>query len=211
MAGQTSIRKLPFAQAGEPLQQFPAVSQSLAEALDSTLFPPAAGKTPNDSFASYPLGISVLGLTSAVVTAGGWPAGSWQLVTIRRANNDQAAQFLCESTSTGRAEVRYRSGTVAGWSPWFQVVSKDTARGMHAGEYTFTASAALQSRTITFPAGTFQTKPFVVVSGANRDAIFTASAPTKDGFTANVGPLDGAGSVTRRVTWIAVELNGATE
>lgn len=208
MAGQTALRKLPFAQGADPLQAWPAVSESLAELLDASLFAPAT-KAAADRFDTWPLGVSVQSITGAQATAGGWPAGSWQLLTIRRSINDQAAQFLCESASTGNAEVRYRSGTANGWSPWFQVVSKSTARAMHAGTYTFTATAAPVSRAISFPSGTFQTPPFVVVSGSHRDALFTATSVTKDGFSANVDAIAGASSAARRITWHAIELNNA--
>lgn len=70
---------------------------------------------------SYPLGMSVMSLSAAQATAGGWP-GSGTVVTFRRFNDNVAVQwFYANNTVTPQAQ--WRAGNEANnpvWSAWLQ-------------------------------------------------------------------------------------------
>jgi hypothetical protein len=86
---------------------------------------PATGKGVADSPATYPLGMSIMSLTTTQATTGGWPlATTAVVVTFKRYNDDVAAQWWY-ANSTGTPRVWYRLGNTGVWSPWVKVVEAD--------------------------------------------------------------------------------------
>jgi len=207
VTGATPILGLPFAQGGDPFSAWPGVSQALAEKLEQSEF--AGFKPMSAPQTEYPLGVSVMRVTAAQATDGGWPDNlSCVVHTLRREGGDAAYQYWLR-TSSLYPEIRYRAWAPGyTWGRWITVATLNTARAQHAGEYTFDASASNKSKTLAWPAGLFTTRPYVVVSGSTRDATMTATGITATGFSVNMGPEAGANSIARRVTWIAIEMNG---
>lgn len=76
----------------------------------------------------FPMGMSILTLSSTQAAAGGWPLGTSALVTTFRRYNDTVCAQYWQRNSTVTPQILYRVGNDTNtpkWSPWVEIVGPD--------------------------------------------------------------------------------------
>jgi hypothetical protein len=104
--------------------------RSQPQALSTSVYPKTNAMLPG----TYPIGMTIVQMTGAQATSGGWPGGvSGSVVTFRRSGEldaDACASQWFYVTTSVTPKAYYRSGSGTGganaWSPWVQVVGDDT-------------------------------------------------------------------------------------
>lgn len=200
----TTTKGLPFPTGTDRVMDGDDAIAALATALDFT----SAKQLPTTTtaaapFTAYPDGLSVLLLSTANASAGGWPeGGSSHVFTIR--NNDRLSQFWFRNSSSGNIQYRTISNASA-WSPWQMLNVPATA----SGSATLTPSAAdtAVGVAVTFPAGRFAVPPLVfcqwlsaIGNNSSQYQINWPSGITADGFTLQVRRWS---AVATLVGWVA--------
>lgn len=203
MSGTTPNRKVPYALPGDAMVDWPSTAKALADLLDKVVIPQNS-LTNATTVPSYPLGFSVMNLGTAGAQSGGWPRGLSSMVFTFKPGSDRALQIWA-ANNTNSPQVLMRNGQTTVWSAWRPVIDVGLAQAMFVGRWTFPASSAYASQQIQFPAGRFSTPPNVVASGATRDCFISATSITVDGFSLNIGPVDGAPATERTVSFHAIE------
>jgi hypothetical protein len=93
------------------------------------VYKPAA-KGVDDPISTYPIGVSVMAVSGALATAGGWPfAGSAVVVTFNR-SKDAVGEQWWHSNSVTNQRVLYRHGNNAStpqWGAWVQTAGFQSA------------------------------------------------------------------------------------
>lgn len=199
----TTTKKLPYPEPIDPVAGGATAIRNLAEALDFTrIVELTAVDIPNAAapFANYPLGVSLLPVSSAEATAGNWPipAGAGTVVTVKQ--GARAGQwFYLSSTTNARAMFRSLSG--GGASPWGGTGPYGTAIGTATLDGANNPTAPVS---VTFPANRFTVAPRVMAT-----AYSSAWVAVPNTITATSMQLLGrsivASSGTFTVAWQAVQ------
>jgi hypothetical protein len=208
--GGTTGNGYPYPDPTDPLAEGADAIRSLAEALTNRTVTvlPSNSVAESDPFTAYPRGISTVDLSTAAGAS--WPTGSSSTVMTIVAAADRAVQLAYRNTAGTNTFGYYRSGNPSGWSPW---IGATGPFGEAGGSVVFptTAAGAVSSVTVTFPAGTFNRGPNVVISGytaspGNRHV--SAASSTATSFIAYfANDRTDAGAVAAH--WNATQMNSA--
>jgi hypothetical protein len=163
---------------------------------------------------SYPRGLTLMGISGADATAGGWPDGSSCFVlTMMRAGDADAnavgGQLWFVNTATyGNYKVRYR-GAAGNWGAWIDIVDDGMQTTVDSGQYTFNMTTTNQSlsRAITFAAGRFSTTPNTFCNPQTSDpsaVSVSAGSESAHGFTIYFHRTN---NVDTGVRWTAIQKN----
>lgn len=213
MSTRTSITGVTIPDSSDDLGDFlVAVVQGFTD-LQNFLFLPVDSKNASAAHDTYPVGISLLPLSTGT-PATGWPdaAGVALVVTMRRGNSANGAlQLWAAFLSEAEPQIKVRTGAATGWGPWGMVSGPGLPSGTDSGSVTFANNSASETRTVAFAAGVFKTPPNVVVTAQGGG--YTACVPngtiTTAGFTVEIDPQQGGSAMSstadRYVQWIAME------
>lgn len=150
--------------------QWPGIAGQGLIDLENTLNISTDSKSSADTSASWPRGLSVMGVTPNGASSGNWPVSIGGLVfTARRASDATLYQLFFSGANVGLStpvSIHVRLGTGAGWSPWRQIISPGTPTAVATGLVTGAAPAAggTVAMNVAFPAGRFAFTPRVTVS-----------------------------------------------
>lgn len=154
---------------------------------------------------AYPFGLSILPISSAGATSGGWPAAAGTVVTIVRKNNGvQAAQFYFNST---QGWIYVRVGTASNWQAWRPIAGAMLPTAMASGQITINGNSGVRQAVVMLPANRFTTIPRIAVWNNNTSRPDTQTGCSMDSasttqFTAYVNRLDTLGA---SVGWSAIQ------
>lgn len=172
-------------------------------------------KQASDMPATYPVGVSVLGLSSASAESGGWGGTGGVVLTVVRDSGDLANQLYLGAGSVNVVNVLYRFGNPAGWNNWYSLGGSGGAAAVSSGTHTFTftnVSTSPQTQAITFPTGRFTVAPQVTASTHNAGVSANINSVTASGFNLVLSASDGGGTIPTgdyAVDWIAMQTDGS--
>lgn len=124
-----------------PLEMFGPASRSLngrdvyvdtdgkLRARPDVIYGPDVNRLATDTLETYPLGTSVLSVTGALATSGGWPeSASASVLTVKRydTSGNPIGFQVWSRTNANAPSMMFRSGSSALWSPWQKVAGDDT-------------------------------------------------------------------------------------
>lgn len=162
----TTSKGLPYPLSTAP-PNVPADLQLLAQDLDfSKIVLLTAAQIPNAAalLSAYPLGLSLLSLSSGEGSAGGWPGGSTCHILTVKPNTGRAAQYVFANKTTPAAWYRQLIADPGPHSPW---AGGAAPFGQYTGTVTLDAAtnptAAVQRN---FPTGRFTQTPRIALSSS---------------------------------------------
>lgn len=172
-----TAKGLPYPASTAP-PNVPADLQALAADLDfsKVMLLTAAQVTAASALSAYPLGLSLLSLSTAEASGGGWPgAASCHVLTVKPTTN-RAAQFVFRNASAPVASFyRQLLADPGPHSPW---VSASAPYAQYIGSVTLnTATNPTAAVVITWPSGRFSVAPRVLL-GSNSNLWFAAGTVT---------------------------------
>lgn len=159
-----------------------------------------------DLAATYPLGVTIMRITTAGSSSGGWGSVAGTILTIITADRVAAYQFWFNGGSNPNAS--WRVNTASGWSIWFTVASSSTPSAMATGQITLTppSGGGPVVGTVMLPAG-FTSPPRVAltaVTGAPGNVRVSLNAsPTASQFQVALDRTDGAFGTS--IQWTATQ------
>jgi hypothetical protein len=157
--------------------------QPLIGALDPNVYTNA---TPIDN---YPIGTSLISLSSAAGSAGGWPEGTTGTVVTFKPTATRGVQYFYRNTSALPARIYYRSMQQGGTQSAWQVINPLVATGQVS--IAFNASN-FQSQTVTLPTGRFATAPIPNVSTNNPVTIPAVTSISATSMVVAIRTRDGS-------------------
>lgn len=163
-----------------------------------------------DLASAYPVGFTLMRITSNGASNGGWPAGG-TLLTMRRDDGSQTQQLLFVSGANTSA-ISWRNAATGAWSAWYQVAGVASPVAVRSGTYTFANVTAPRSVTIAFPAGRFTVAPQISVATHNAGVYANVNSVTASGFTLVLSAFDGGNTIpsgTYLVDWTAMQTDGS--
>lgn len=198
----TPTRKVPYPLPGDPINTYPTVAKALADLMDAEVLY-LSSKPAADPPSTYPVGTSVLTLTTSGATNGGWPGSlSASVLSIIRYDSSGISigtQLWSRSAATADLRVRSASGNV--WGPWITLA-------YDPGWTTFTSTVTGTSRyrqvgnlvyvqvdgTVDIPSGSVQTLSTAPLPAAVRPSVVTRQGVSCTGYP-GVLSVDTAGNV----------------
>lgn len=169
MTGSTSIFHWPYPLPAEPFAAGAEVIGSLAKAIEAQMVVSTDSKSVSDPYDSYPLGQSLMMLTTAGSTNGGWPGpASGFLLSLRRSGGDATAQIFIKNTVSAPF-AQLRVGNANGWSSWVTLGNTKLPDAVLTGQVSATppTGGGVVAVPVTFPNGYFSGAPRVLVSVNN--------------------------------------------
>jgi hypothetical protein len=161
----TTTKGLPYPASTAP-PNVPADLAALAQDLDFTKIPLlGSAQIPSTAtvLSAYPLGVSLLSLTSAEGSSGGWPGGtSCHVLTIKPTTTRGAQYVFRNSSAAVAASYRQLIADPGPHTPW---AGGSGPYAQQAGTVTLNAATnPTASVQVNFPAGRFTQAPRVTVS-----------------------------------------------
>ncbi len=142
------------------------INQFARDVVDS-FHVPTDSKKASARWDTYPLGISLMALTTNGANDGNWPGGTGQVLTLRRGTTgDIAHQLKFDGFVSGAAVVRVRVGSTNGWSSWVVIGWDGQPVAEATGQITGTppSGGGVIALPVTFPSNRFTGTPRVMVA-----------------------------------------------
>lgn len=181
------------------------IAYQLGIDIENSFFLTADSHAQADPASDYPLGLTLMRITTAGATSGGWPAGG-TLLTIRRDDATQTQQLLF--VAGVNQALSWRLAGIDAWNAWYQVAGAGSPAGSASGRFTFNAANSPRSATIAYPAGRFTAAPVAVATTHDRSAIVSVTGESATGCTLLLGAADGSSTLPTSdytVNWIAIQ------
>ncbi len=206
----TTTKGLPYPASTAP-PNVPADLQALAQDLDFTkvmLLSGASGLTAGSLLSAYPLGVSVLSLSSAEGASGGWPGGTSCHVWTFKPTTTRAWQFVWINSTFSRGFARSLQPDPGPHAPW---VGGSAPYAQAVGTVTLDAAtnptATVQ---VNFPAGRFSVTPRVVVSSST-PSVFVAVSGVSTTAATFIGRNVNTYTSTLTGHWHAIQATSASQ
>jgi hypothetical protein len=200
---------VPSSDGSDNINKIGQLVNALGAAVENVMIVATDSKSVADAYSTYPIGVSLMGLTQTGATNGAWPElFSSYVVTMRRLGGDAAAQFhITNRGGSGTPSFRVRNGNGNGWTDWLLVAGNGQTKASASGVYTFNNANSPRTATVAFPANTFSTAPNVVVSTHDRSVVAGVTGISSTGFTILLGANGGGSSfglANYNIEWIAI-------
>jgi hypothetical protein len=208
-----TVKGIPYPADTEP-PDVPSDLQRLAENLDFSKIPLlTAAQIPSAAtlLSAYPLGVSLMTLSSAEAAAGGWPGGTFSNILTIKTNTGRATQFLYRTSGLLNAYYRQLQPDPGPHSPWSGAIGPYAqAQGAATVNLTTNPTASVA---VTLPAGRFTQTPRVQLSSTSSlwmPALLSASATSITVLARSLNATAGTG--TADMHWLATQaLSSATD
>lgn len=205
--GQTT-KGLPFPNGDDPVYQGDDRIKGLAIALDTSFVQDLSAAPPTAAAfgGAYPEGWSMMQLSAATASAGGWPVlGGPAVVLTFRKTASYVVQWCWRANVTGQTIAFTRILSAAFNGTWQSMAGPASfAIGVAAG-IAVSGTPGNGSATVTLPAGLFPTSPSLFFAPRNNLYIASWTARSASSFTVQVRRADSAaGSGTVDLDWQAV-------
>lgn len=207
MTDETPQYKWPIPDQSDEIADIADIVAAGLTAIENSFYVPPGSKAAAAASTSWPLGLSVMGLSATTAGDGGWPrAVSSTVVTVRRNASESAFQWWVVASSSAIPEVRVRTAGASGWSPWAYVTWLGQPSAEASGQIKISGGAGVRSVVVMLPANRFTKTPIVTVSNAtSRPDVQTGcgtAGVSATQFTCYVNRTDTADA---SVNWLAVE------
>jgi hypothetical protein len=210
----TTTKGVPYPASTAP-PNVPADLAALAQDLDFTKIPlltPAQIPNATTLLSVYPLGVSLMTLSSTEAAAGGWPGGTFSNVLTIKTNAGRATQYLFRTSGLLNAYYRQLQPDPGPHSPWAGA-SGPYAQAQGAATLNLTTNPTA-SVTVTLPAGRFTQAPRVQLTPSSSlwmpSLVSAITATSFSVIARNILATTGTG--TSDVHWLATQaLSSATD
>jgi hypothetical protein len=176
----TTSKGLPYPAATAP-PNVPADLAALAEDLDFTkilLLPASLGTT--SLLSAYPLGVSLISLSTAEAGAGGWPSGASGHVLTIKPTTTRAAQWFFRNTAAAQSYYRNLVADPGPHTPW---IGGAGHYGSYVGTVVLnTSTNPTAAVVLNWPVGRFSVAPRVV-AGSNSTLWMPSATPSATNVT----------------------------
>lgn len=209
MPGSTPVFGWPFPLPTDPIAQGAGVIGNQVQAAEAQVVLPPDSRNASNGVENYPLGISLMSITTANAAAGGWPiASSAILLTARRPDGIAALQFWIQNV-TGSPQIRFRIINNTGMSGWDTVAGRPVPDAMASNQITLTppSGGGTVTGAVVFPSGRFTAAPrlaLAVMSTLPQNVSASATVPTNSGFTMYLYRPSNVGT---SIHWLAVQMD----
>lgn len=197
---------VPDPNGNDDIGDWPGLTYQLGVDIENSSFITNDSKPAADTPDTYPIGMTVMGLTGTYASSAGWPGKGGLIMTVKESGSAGRTSQLY--LGHGANEVLYRNGrTSTGWNSWVNLGGVNGSAATASGSYTFHSANAPTSTTIAFPAGRFSAAPTVTTSTHNRNVVAAVSGVSATGFTLLLGS-NGGGDIVNDdypVDWIAMQ------
>lgn len=208
MSTTTPLRgfTVPSPDGSDGLGDWSAIVYQLGVDVENSSFLNVDAHAAADLFSQYPVGITLMRITTAGATSGSWPSGG-TVLTHQIGGGGQTHQMLFGLSIN--ASVLWRGASNGPWTPWYTLGGVASPSAMATGQITLTppTGGGTIVGTVLFPTARFTAPPRVqltaVTTTPGNVAISMNSVPTSSQVQVALSRTDAATPTS--IQWTATQ------